>query len=342
MHRCFQLALLGSGQVAPNPMVGAVLVYQDKIIGEGFHQRFGEAHAEVNCINNVLQQDHHLVKESTLYVSLEPCTHFGKTPPCTDLIIKHEIKKVVIACTDPFSKVNGNGISKLKAAGIEVITEILQTGAIILNKRFFTFHNFKRPYIILKWTQSNNKKISEKNNRSYISNGYSNKLVHKWRSEEGAILIGTNTALQDDPLLTNRLWTGKSPLRIIIDKQLKIPITHNIYSDNEPLIIINYCKEEQNGNKQFLKASPSKNILELIMQILYERNINSLIVEGGSILLQSFIDSGLWDEARIITNTTLSIKNGIDAPVLRSGRLFEKLRLQNDEIDFVSNDTIIN
>lgn len=210
MQRCFQLALLGTGQVAPNPMVGAVLVYKSKIIGEGFHQRFGEAHAEVRCIENVSDADQHLIKESTLYVSLEPCSHFGKTPPCTDLIIKHEIKNVVIACTDPFKEVNGNGINILKDAGIKVTTDVLKKEAVHLNKRFFTFHNSQRPYIILKWAQSNNNKIAEDGSRTYISNAYTNKLVHKWRSEEGAILIGTNTAFLDDPELTNRLWSGKT------------------------------------------------------------------------------------------------------------------------------------
>ncbi len=211
-------------------MVGAVLVYDNKIIGEGYHQKYGKAHAEVNCINSVRQEDKFLVEKSTLYVSLEPCSHYGKTPPCVDLIIKNKIKKVVIGCIDVYKEVAGKGIQKLQDAGVEVVTGVLEKECIDLNKRFFTFQQKFRPYIILKWAQSFNGKIAAKtssstteeaiNKRTFISNDYSNRLVHKWRSEEAAILVGTNTVLQDDPLLTTRLWTGKNAIRIIIDKEL--------------------------------------------------------------------------------------------------------------------------
>ena len=229
MYRCLQLAGKGAGHVAPNPMVGAVLVHNDRILGEGYHQVYGQAHAEVNCINSVLPDDVPLIPDSTLYVSLEPCAHFGKTPPCADLIIKKQIRKVVIGCRDPFKEVDGKGIERLKAAGIEVISGVLEAACTDLNKRFFTFHTFNRPYVILKWAESANGKISGSGNeRVFISNAWTNTLVHKWRSEESAIAVGTNTAMLDNPFLTTRLWPGRNPVRILLDKKLIIPRSHNI------------------------------------------------------------------------------------------------------------------
>ena len=241
MHRCLELASLGMGNVAPNPMVGAVLVYDNRIIGEGYHMQFGGPHAEVNCINSVKPADRELISKSSLYVSLEPCNHFGKTPPCSDLIIKNRIPEVVIACTDPFEKVNGSGINKLMEAGVKVITGILEKNAISLNTRFFTFHQQKRPYIILKWAQSANKKISGKNGEPVrISHALTDRLVHRWRSEEAAIMVGTNTALKDNPSLTTRLWKGKNPIRIVVDNQLKIPSAFTLFNGEAPLIIFNH------------------------------------------------------------------------------------------------------
>lgn len=339
MRRCFQLALLGSGYVAPNPMVGAVLVHNNTIIGEGYHQKFGEAHAEVNCINSVTSASQHLIKASTLYVSLEPCTHFGKTPPCADLIIKHGIKNVVIGCTDPFEKVNGSGIAKLTAAGINVVTDVLEAEALQLNKRFFTFHRKQRPYIILKWAQSNNHKIArDGSQRTYITNQYTNILVHKWRSEEGAIIIGTNTALQDNPSLTTRLWPGNHPLRIIIDKHLQVPGDAVVLQDDLPVIILNTLKHEEKGNKLFYKTGKEENMLAVAINLLHQRNITSLIVEGGAVLLQSFIEAGLWDEARIITNRIMNIDEGSAAPSLGEGHLFETIDIGSDQVQFFTND----
>ena len=209
ISRCLQLAKLGAGNVAPNPMVGAVLVHNHIIIGEGYHKQFGEAHAEVNCINSVIAEQKSLIEKSTMFVSLEPCSHFGKTPPCSNLIIQQKIKKVVIGCRDIYEEVDGKGIERLRNAGVEVVTGILENESKELNKRFFTFHQQKRPYIILKWVQSANGKIGSENERIFISNNYSNRLVHKWRSEEAAILVGKNTVLIDDPALTTRLWKGK-------------------------------------------------------------------------------------------------------------------------------------
>ncbi|MEO8568998.1 MAG: bifunctional diaminohydroxyphosphoribosylaminopyrimidine deaminase/5-amino-6-(5-phosphoribosylamino)uracil reductase RibD, partial [Ginsengibacter sp.] len=323
MARCLQLANAGAGNVAPNPMVGATLVYENRIIGEGSHQKYGQAHAEVNCINSVSEEDKVLINQSTLYVSLEPCSHFGKTPPCTDLITKHKIPKVIIGCEDIFKEVSGKGIQKLKDAGIEVITGVLENECLDVNKRFFTFHEKFRPYIILKWAQSLNGKISNTGTkRILISNDYSNRLVHKWRSEESAILVGTNTALLDDPLLTARLWYGKNPVRIIIDKELRLPSTLKIFNNDAKTIVYNLIKNSNERDLVHIKLAKG-NFIEELIHSLFEMNIQSLLVEGGAKTLQSFIDKNLWDEARIITNENVIIENGIAAPEMKDF-IFEK------------------
>lgn len=338
MQRCLQLAQLGAGSVMPNPMVGAVLVHNHMIIGEGYHQQYGQAHAEVNCINNVKEADRHLINQSTLYVSLEPCNHFGKTPPCTDLISKHQIPEVVIACTDPFEKVNGSGIKKLQAAGIKVIEGILKEEAAELNKRFFTFHKKQRPYIILKWAQSSNLKITNENFEAIkISNEITNRLVHKWRSEEAAILVGTNTALHDNPALTTRLWPGKNPVRIVIDRQLKLPAHLQLFDGSTATIVINTIKQAESTNTFFYKIAEEENLLTALMNLLYHQQLSSLIVEGGALLLQSFIDAGLWEEARIITNNELIIDNGIQSPVLKNNKLITTEHLLSDSIQVYTN-----
>jgi diaminohydroxyphosphoribosylaminopyrimidine deaminase/5-amino-6-(5-phosphoribosylamino)uracil reductase len=341
MHRCLQLAELGAGDVAPNPMVGAVLVHNDVIIGEGYHKQYGEPHAEVNCINSVIKGKADLISKSVLYVSLEPCVHYGKTPPCTDLIIKNKIPKVVIGCKDVFEEVAGKGIEKLKTAGVEVITGILEKEAIELNKRFFTFHLKHRPYIILKWAQSLDGKISAfsksvLHERTFISNEYSNRLVHKWRSEEAAIIIGTNTALQDDPSLTTRLWKGKSPVRIVVDINLGLPSTLKIVDKKIKTIIFNTIKQQDEENLLYYKLE-SKNILEEIMSPLYKMNIQSVMVEGGAKLIQSFIDEGLWDEARIITNEHLVIGNGVNAPGLNQTPIKKTGKYLTDTVSYFQN-----
>jgi len=318
MARCIQLAKLGAGNVAPNPMVGAVLVYKDKIIGEGHHKEYGGPHAEANCINNVEGENKLLIEKSTLYVSLEPCAHHGKTPPCSDLIIKNKIKKVVVGCRDIYEKVAGKGIEKLQNAGVETVTGLLENECIEFNKRFFTFHQKKRPFIILKWAQSANGKIgSQENKRILISNEYSNRLVHKWRSEEAGILAGTNTVLKDDPLLTTRLWKGKNPVRILIDKELKLPLTQKIFNEDSKTIIFNLYRNAIEKNCQFIKID-NDNFLDEILQSLFENDIQSILVEGGAKTLQFFIDKGLWDEARIITNEELIIEDGIDTPEMKN------------------------
>jgi len=317
MRRCIQLAKLGAGNVAPNPMVGAVLVNNDRIIGEGYHEKYGKAHAEVNCINNVSDNDQHLISKSILYVSLEPCSHFGKTPPCVDLILHNRIPHVVIGCTDSFEKVNGAGIQKLQYAGVEVETDILKDECIDLNKRFFTFHVKKRPFIILKWAQSNDGFIAgEMGVPTKISNDYTNKLTHKWRAQEASILVGTKTVVNDDPTLTTRNWFGKNPVRVVIDVDLKIEPSANIYNNESPTIIVNTEKNDKLNNITFYKLGKNENMIEGILTFLYKNNITSIIIEGGTKTIQSFIDVGLWDEARLITNTLLNIHNGIKAPVL--------------------------
>lgn len=334
MSRCIQLARMGAGNVAPNPMVGAVLVYENKIIGEGYHKKYGEPHAEVNCINSVLPENKELIEKSTMYVSLEPCSHYGKTPPCSDLIIKNKIKKVVIGCKDIYKEVSGKGIKKLQDAGVEVIVGLLENECLDLNKRFFTFHQKKRPYIILKWAQSANGKIgSLGNERILISNDYSNRLVHKWRSEEASILVGTNTAIKDDPSLTTRLWKGKNPVRIVIDKKLQLPITLKLFNSEANTLIFNILKNSMEGNAQYIKLLPER-FLEQMLDSLYRLNIQSVLIEGGTKTLQSFIDTSLWDEARVITNEEMIIENGIDAPQMKGFKLIKKENYFSDRIDY--------
>jgi len=333
MQRCLNLAKLGAGNVAPNPMVGAVLVYNDRIIGEGWHKEYGEPHAEVNCIRSVKAQDNEFISQSTLYVSLEPCAHFGKTPPCADLIIQHKIPKVVIGCRDPFEEVNGKGIEKLRAAGVEVEVGILENECKDLNRRFFLFHTQQRPYVILKWAQTANGMISAGNGeRLLISDEYSNRLVHQWRSEEAAILVGTNTALQDNPELTTRLWPGNSPTRLVVDMNLKLPASLKIFNQQARTIIFNTIKQEEDGNLLYYQVAKDVSLVHQIMNALYQLRIQSFIVEGGAKLLQSFIDEGMWDEVRVIKNEELIINNGLKAPVLHKAKKITEDKILSDRI----------
>lgn len=334
MQRCLDLAKKGAGSVAPNPMVGALLVYNDKIIGEGYHQKYGEAHAEVNCIAAVKEEDRKLIAQSTMYVSLEPCAHFGKTPPCADLIISYKIPKVMIGCRDPFPEVDGKGIEKMKAAGVEVEFGILEIECKELNKRFFTFHTKKRPYVILKWAETADNKISSENEeRLLISNEYSNRLVHQWRSEEAAILIGTKTAIQDNPELTTRIWNGNSPVRLVLDMNLRLPITLKVFNKEVKTIIFNAIKHEEQENLVYYKIKKDENIIHQLMNALYELKIQSVMVEGGAKLLQSFIDEGIWDEARVIKNEKLIINNGLSSPVLTNAFIISEEKILSDKIE---------
>lgn len=336
MSRCIGLAQLGAGNVAPNPMVGAVLVFENRIIGEGYHQKFGKAHAEVNCINSVAEENKILIEKSTMYVSLEPCAHHGKTPPCSDLIIQKNIPKVVIGCQDVYKEVAGKGIQKLRNAGVEVVTGILEKECKELNKRFFTFHQKQRPYIILKWAQSVNANIGSEKERIFITNEYTNRIVHKWRSEEAAILVGTNTALKDDPSLTTRLWKGNNPVRIVIDKELKLPVGLKIFNGESRTIIYNCLKNSSEKNLQFIKLDDGF-FLDQMLQSLYKNNIQSLLIEGGAKTLQSFIDPGLWDEARMVTNQKMIIEDGIPAPEMKNFLLKKGVENGDDLITFFEN-----
>jgi diaminohydroxyphosphoribosylaminopyrimidine deaminase/5-amino-6-(5-phosphoribosylamino)uracil reductase len=333
MRRCLELAKQGAGYVASNPMVGAVLVHEKKIIGEGFHQQYGGPHAEVNCINSVSGQEKHKILSSVLYVSLEPCSHFGKTPPCTDLIIANKIPEVVIGCRDPFKEVDGKGIEKLKAAGIKVVYGILEDQCRQLNKRFFTFYTKHRPYIILKWAETGDGKLAANgNHRLLISNKQTNRLVHKWRSEEASILVGTNTALLDDPELTTRNWPGPSPIRLVVDMDLKLPSSLKIFNDKQRTIIFNNIKHEEKDHLIYYQVTEDVSLVHQIVNALYQMKIQSVIVEGGARLLQSFIDEEMWDEARIIKNEELIINNGLAAPKLEIKNADKEIKILEDSI----------
>jgi diaminohydroxyphosphoribosylaminopyrimidine deaminase/5-amino-6-(5-phosphoribosylamino)uracil reductase len=311
MQRCIDLAKNGAGSVAPNPMVGAVLVYQDRIIGEGFHQVYGGPHAEVNCIRSVIETDRELIPFSTLYVSLEPCAHFGKTPPCANLILSEKIPNVIIGSKDPFEQVNGKGIDILKKGGVNVLQGVLEKECDELNKRFFIFHRKHRPYIILKWAQTADLKMSSgTSERLMISNKFTDRLVHKWRSEEAGIMVGTHTAENDDPLLTNRWWTGNNPVRIVIDRNRKLSSSLKLF-DRSTRTIVFYCSGEADNDKsnpvEFIQLRNEKDLLPQVLKALYDLKILSVIIEGGASLISSFISAGLWDEARVITNTNLCV-----------------------------------
>lgn len=336
MQRCLQLARLGKGHVSPNPMVGAVLVHNDRIIGEGYHQKYGEAHAEVNCINSVGNTDKYLIQESTLYVSLEPCAHYGKTAPCSLLILQNKIPRVVVGCKDDFEKVSGKGIDQLRASGVDVRVGILEQECREMNRRFFVFHNQKRPYIILKWAQSMDGIIGAHQTRVAISNDYTNRMVHQWRGEEDAILVGAQTALTDNPELTNRLWTGKNPLRLLIDPNLKVPATAKIFNEQSDTIVFNRIHDGENMNVRHIQLIDDYFLPE-ILHHLFQMNIQSVIIEGGAYTLQQYIDADLWDECRIITNTSLRLFDGISAPQLHDGKLKKEQNIEGDIIQFYQN-----
>lgn len=334
LRRCIHLAGLGKGHTAPNPLVGVVLVYGDRIIGEGYHEQHGKAHAEVNCLNDVKEEDKQFISRSTMYVSLEPCSHYGKTPPCADLLVQVKVKKVVVGCVDANEKVAGKGLKRMQDAGIEVEAGVFESECRELNKRFFTFHEKKRPYILLKWAQSLDGFIgSGTRERVFLSNLYSNRLVHKWRSEEAAILVGTNTALQDNPVLTTRLWPGNNPKRILLDRNLLIPETHQIFNDKAYTIIFNDHKNEERNNLVYIK-NDKPDSLKSILHSLWEMSVQSVLVEGGAKTLQSFIDAGLWDEARVIVNEELQIGKGVRAPILRGGDLQKQEKYFSDLISY--------
>jgi diaminohydroxyphosphoribosylaminopyrimidine deaminase/5-amino-6-(5-phosphoribosylamino)uracil reductase len=340
LQRCIELAQLGMGYVSPNPMVGAVIVHNDKIIGEGYHQKYGEGHAEVNAIKRVLDQYNNaedLLHESTIYVSLEPCAHYGKTPPCVDLIIKYRIPTVVIGCRDPFLQVNGKGIEKLQEAGIEVITGMLEQECLELNKRFFTRVQKQRPYIILKWAQTQDGFFAPDDGRQYwITGPEARKLVHKWRSEEDAVLVGKNTARIDNPQLNVREWEGRSPKRVVIDRRLELSHELKLFDQSAETLVFNEIKTDIDGKIKYIALEDFDNYVpQYIMFQLYIQDIQSVIIEGGAATLNAFIDADLWDEARVFTgNKTLN--NGIQLPMVKWVNR-EECKVGEDQLQIIYN-----
>lgn len=336
MKRCLELAVLGAGKTSPNPMVGAVIVHNGEIIGEGYTSPYGGPHAEVNAVRSVIDQlgeakARELFSESTIYVSLEPCAHFGKTPPCADMIVSMGFKEAVIACLDPFAKVNGLGLKKLQDAGIRTEVGVMEDDAKWVNRRFFTKLKDFRPYVILKWAETADGYFAPVSGQRWISNQASKQLVHKWRSEEDAILVGKRTAELDNPSLTVREWQGRSPKRILIDKNLELAESLSIFDDAAETIIFNAKKTDWQGNRKYIELENFD--LYLPQQILYQlylMDVQSIIVEGGQKTLDLFIQAGLWDEARVFVGTE-SWTEGIQAPKL-IGDLKEEIQVGSDQL----------
>ncbi|HVW15593.1 MAG TPA: bifunctional diaminohydroxyphosphoribosylaminopyrimidine deaminase/5-amino-6-(5-phosphoribosylamino)uracil reductase RibD [Mucilaginibacter sp.] len=338
MQRCLELAALGMGNVSPNPMVGAVIVHEDKIIGEGYHRQYGQAHAEVNAVNDALSKydnAEELLKNSTIYVSLEPCAHYGKTPPCADLIIKHRIGHVVVGCRDPFEQVNGKGTERLREAGIEVTVGILEAACRRLNHRFFTRVQEKRPYVILKWAQTTDGFFAPVDGSQFWITGVeSRKLVHKWRSEEDAVLVGKNTVIADNPQLSTRLWPGKSPKRVVIDRRLELGRDTNIFDQSVETLVFNEVKTDIEGKIKYIALEDfDRFVPQYILYQLYLQDIQSVIIEGGAKTLDSFIAAGLWDEARIFTGRGV-LEQGVRAPYI-AGVKQERFTIGSDELQIV-------
>lgn len=328
MRRAIELAEWGSGKVSPNPMVGCVIVYNETIIGEGFHQVYGGPHAEPNAINSVANQD--LLSESTVYVSLEPCAHWGKTPPCANLLVEKKVKKVVIGAIDSNPLVGGKGIQIIKEAGIEVVTGVLEKDVREQNRRFFTFIEKKRPYIILKWAQTKDGFVARENfDSKWISNQYSRQLVHKWRSEEDAILVGNSTAKYDNPQLNVRDWDGRNPVRIVLDRNLSLDRSLHLFDNSQPTICYNEVKSESSDNLEWIHLLSGFGVGE-VLEDLYQRKIQSLIVEGGAKVLKSFIENELWDEARVFTGQ-VQFGKGISAPLIK-GKLLSESEIMGDRL----------
>ncbi len=344
LMRCLQLASNGEGNTYPNPLVGSVIVHKEKIIGEGFHWKAGEPHAEVNAINSV--KDKSLLSKSTLYVNLEPCAHFGKTPPCSLLIINHKIPKVIIGCIDSYSEVSGKGIEMMRSAGIDVVTGVLEKESRFINRRFFTFHEKKRPYVILKWAETTDGFIDVErfdNNESaiqspslreglgegfspqptWITNEWARRAVHKQRGIEQAVLVGTNTALMDNPSLTLRDWDGNPPTRIVIDRQLKLPKKLNLFVGKAKTIVLNEINEGQKENITHLKISLQDDAAQNILTAIFNQQLQSVIIEGGRTTLDLFLKSGLWDEAHVYIGNKL-FKAGVKAPETRGDLYYKK------------------
>jgi diaminohydroxyphosphoribosylaminopyrimidine deaminase / 5-amino-6-(5-phosphoribosylamino)uracil reductase len=338
MQRCLQLAKLGVGYVAPNPLVGAVLVYNHKIIGEGYHKMYGQAHAEVNCINSVAPNLKEFIPNSTLYVSLEPCAHYGKTPPCANFIVANGIKHVVVGCNDSYEKVDGKGILYLKEHGVLVEQGILEDECLALNKPFFTFHTQERPYIVLKWAKSADGFIGKHNGQKVkITNEISDALVHKWRTQYSSIMVGKNTLVNDDPLLTARGIAGKQPIKIIIAPSGLSNFNLNVFTTNTPTLVFTNAPQSNVGNVNFVPLNNPSNFLNATLTALYKLNIQSILIEGGQQLLQGFINANLWDEAFVFTNTSLQLTQGVASPIFNYSNPFAVKKLGTDLLQHFKN-----
>jgi len=338
IQRCIQLAKNGLGTTGSNPMVGSVVVYNNLIIGEGWHYKSGQPHAEVNAINSVKNKA--LLEKATIYVSLEPCSHFGKTPPCSDLIIHWKIPKVVVGIIDPFLEVAGKGIEKLKKAGCDVIVGVLEKECLELNKRFFTFHTKKRPYIFLKWAETVDGFMAPayakgaKREPVWITDAYTKQLVHKQRASEGAILVGTETVIKDNPALNTRLWNGNNPLRVILDLKHRIPQESTIFTDGLSTLIISLVKKKNTNSITYEVVRETENLAKEICAILYKHGILSLIVEGGKQTLETFIEANLWDEAITYKGDQVFFEQGVKAPKLLKKGITSKHKTQNTKITY--------
>mgnify|MGYP001440531883 CR=1 FL=1 len=331
MERCFQLANRAGLQTEPNPKVGSILVYDDKIIGEGYHKKFGQAHAEVECINSVSAKDRPLISQSTLYVSLEPCCHFGKTPPCTELILHYRIPKVVISTPDPNPLVGGQGIAQLKTRGVDVKVGILQNKGFQLIRRFTTNHQKNRPYITIKMAISSDGYMGIEGKKVWLSNPYSSMWSHKLRSENQAILVGSETVLCDDPELTCRLFPGKNPIRLILDRRNRIPEESNIFNDQSPTLHFSAMKRKfHSKDHQSIQTPEHEDSLPFVLNTCISKGIYSIIVEGGPKIIQSFLHSNLWDQLCLV-KTPVSLVNGLHAPIVK-GQLEKIVHLGSDSI----------
>ena len=337
MQRCLDLAKLGMGHTRSNPMVGAVLVHEGRILAEGFHERFGEAHAEVRCLDRLEDSDRSLLAASTLYVNLEPCSHQGKTPPCADRIVREGVGRVVVGTVDPNPLVAGRGLARLQEAGIQVLSGVLEESCESLNRRFFTLHRKRRPYVVLKWAQTTDGFLAAADGRPLkISHPWTDRLVHRWRSEEMAILVGWRTVVSDDPILDNRFWHGPRPVRVVLDPGAQLHGSYKVLQQGQATWVFTSQQSRSEGSVEWIQVPSGASWLDFVLKTLAERGLLSVLVEGGPHTLQGFLDAGLWDEARVITGAISAIQ-GLPAPHMHGGELLQRCSIHEDGIDLYRN-----
>lgn len=337
MRRCFYLARLGSYHVKSNPQVGSVITYQDRIIGEGYHRKYGGAHAEIEALNSIRESDRSLLSKSHLYVSLEPCFHTGKTPPCVEAILAAGIPEVTICNLDPNPKTHGKSLEKLRSTGIKVNVGVLSEEGLHLNRRFFVNQLEKNPLVVLKWAQSKDGYIGKRGQQVWLSNELAQLEVHRWREEIDGILVGTDTAIVDNPLLTNRKTPGRSPQRFVLDRQGRIPLDNHLVDDELSTTIITSLKNYplKNEHKKVMYVHPDSWEMDNILRRIYENGCNKLLIEGGAALHKSMIKNNLWHEARVLHTSTM-LNTGIRAPLL-SGQVINEYHLQSNRVLIINN-----